>query len=154
MKYINQTIAMFMVLLSVNSWANTHEDAAHELMDAMELNQLMSESIDSMLSMQLQTQPQLQPFESTMREFFSTYMSGESLRESFVELYMSAYTEQELRELAAFLNTPTGKKSIKVSPMLTAQGAAIGQQRVVENAHILERMIQEEAERIKHLQSK
>ncbi len=78
MKCLNQTITLLIVLFSVNSWAGSHEDAAHELMDAMELNQLMSETIDSMLTMQLQSNPQLQPFESTMREFFATYMSGKA----------------------------------------------------------------------------
>ncbi|MBY6198180.1 DUF2059 domain-containing protein [Vibrio hangzhouensis] len=154
MKCLNKAITLLVVFFSINSWASSHEDAAHELMDAMELNQLMSETIDSMLEMQLQTNPQLQPFESTIREFFAKYMSGESLRGSFVELYMSAYTENELREIAAFLKTPTGKKLTRLTPMLTAKGAAIGQKQVMENAHVLEKMIKEEADRIKQLQGK
>lgn len=148
MRYFKEGWVVLLVLFSTNTWANPHKDAAYDLIDAMNLNQLMSETIDSMLTVQMQAQPQLQPFEGTMKAFFGTYMSGDSLRDDFAQLYQSAYTEQELRELATFLKSPTGQKSLKLSPMLTAQGAAIGQQRVMENAHILERMIKEEAERI------
>lgn len=148
MRYVKKGLVVLCVFLSANTWANSHKEAAYDLIDAMNLNQLMSETIDSMLAVQLQAQPQLQPFQGTMKEFFNTYMSGDSLRDDFALLYQSAYTEQELNELAAFLQSPTGQKSLKLSPMLTAQGAQIGQKRVMENAHILEQMIKEEAERI------
>ncbi|WP_367988917.1 DUF2059 domain-containing protein [Vibrio sp. NTOU-M3] len=153
MNFLKKTLIVTLMVFSSQSLANPHKEAAYQLIEAMELNQLMSETIDSMLQVQLQSQPQLKPFESTMREFFNTYMSGDSLKDSFAELYMSVYTEQELKELIAFLNTPTGKKSIKMTPILTAKGAAIGQQRVMENAHILERMIKEEAERLEVLKN-
>ena len=58
---------------------------------------------------------------------------------------------KELKELTAFYETPTGKKTIEKMPQLMAQGAQIGAARVQENMAELQAMIKEESERLKHL---
>jgi len=46
------------------------------------------------------------------------------------------------------------QKALKVTPELTAKGAAIGQKRIQDNVDELKQMISEEAQRIQQLQKK
>ena len=86
-----------------------------------------------------------------MMKFFQKHMSWESLEFEFIYIYSQAFTAQELKELTAFYETPTGKKTIEKMPQLMAQGAQIGAARVQENMQELQAMIKEEAERLKQL---
>lgn len=138
---------------SSSSFADGHRDAAYQLLDVMKLDQLMSDTIDSMLVVQMRQNPSLQPYEAVMKRFFSRYLSGASLREDFADMYEEAFTEEELNTLVEFYRTPIGEKTLKLMPTLTAQGAALGEQRVRENAHVLQEMIEQEALRIQRLQS-
>ena len=81
-------------------------------------------------------------------------MSGESLREGFLEIYIETFTEKELKEMNAFYNTATGKKALKETPALMSKGAALGQKRVQENISELQGMIAEEAKKIQEMQQK
>lgn len=134
--------------------SENHRKAANDLLDTMDLNTLLSGSIESMLQLQLSQNPSLLPFEKTMQTFFNKYMSGESLREGFLEIYIETFTEKELKEMNAFYNTATGKKALKETPALMSKGAALGQKRVQENISELQSMIAEEAKKIQEMQQK
>ena len=69
-----------------------------------------------------------------------------------IKMYADAFTAQELRDINAFYQTPTGKKTIKVIPELMSKGAQIGMERVQENAAELQLMMKEESERLLKLQ--
>ncbi len=133
--------------------SDSHEKAASDLLDVMHLNELLSQTMDSMLQLQLKQNPQLKPFSDTIKQFLNKYMSGDSLRDDVVKLYTETFTEQELIKITDFYKTPTGQKALEVTPELSAKIAAIGQKRVGENMPELKKMIAEEAERIKKLQN-
>jgi tetratricopeptide (TPR) repeat protein len=46
----------------------------------------------------------------------------ERLMPRMIDIYVEAYTEQELRELIAFYKTPAGKKTLEKMPLLMPQG--------------------------------
>ncbi len=87
-----------------------------------------------------------------MKVFFSKYMSEESLKDQFVDIYVETFTENELNLINAFYSTPTGKKVLRETPSLMAKGAKLGEQKVLENISELRKMIEEEAERIEGMQ--
>ena len=147
-------VLVLSLLLNQNALAEneTHRKAADRLLTTMELDTLLAGTIDNMLKMQLSQNPALQPFEKTMKAFFNKYMSGESLRDDYIKIYMETFTEKELNEINAFYMTPTGQKALRETPALVAKGAALGQQRVQENINELQTMIQEESLRIQNLQ--
>lgn len=147
-------VLLCVVLSGPSAFAFTasHKQAANNLLDTMKINELLAQSIEAMMQLELNNNPALKPFEGTMRDFFNKYMSGESLRDQFVELYAETFSEQELVELNSFYRTPTGQKALAASPQLMAKGAALGQRRVQENITELQNMIAAEAERIKGLQ--
>ena len=156
MKLYIRCICLFVLtlLLSQGAFANSdsHRNAADELLDTMKLDTLLDESIETTLQLELSKNPVLQPFEGVMRAFFHKHINGESLRDSFIEIYVEAFSEKELREISRFYKTPTGKKVLQEIPALTARGVKLGEQRVREYLPELESMIQKEAERIQNLQ--
>lgn len=131
----------------------SHEAAANALLDSMNMSSLLTESIEVMLQLELQNNPAMRPYADTMRQFFERYMGAESLRPEIARLYVEAFTEKELNEITAFYSTPTGQKVLTATPELMAKGAALGQQRVMENIDDLRYMIEEESKRITELQN-
>lgn len=123
----------------------THRQAAEALLDLMDMDKLMSESIDQMLEMQVKQNPAIGPFKEEMKKFLSKYMSWASMKEDMVKIYTAEFTEQELKELLAFYQTPLGKKTVAKMPKLMAKGAELGQQRVQEHLPELQKAIQEQA---------
>lgn len=147
------TLIIIMSLnLNASASSESHRNAANRLLDTMDINTLLAGTIESMLQLQISQNPTLQPFENIMRNFFNKYMSGESLREAFINIYVETFAEKELNELNTFYSTPTGQKTLKETPAMMSKGGKIGEQRIQENISELQLMIQEEAKRIQALQ--
>jgi hypothetical protein len=123
----------------------THKQAAEALLGLMNMDKVMSDSLDQMLAMQVKQNPAIAPYEQQMRAFFNKYMSWASLKDDMTKIYMSEFSEQELKELLAFYQTPIGKKSIQKMPTLLAKGAELGQQRVQQHLPELQQALQESA---------
>ena len=141
-------LAYLFVSMQVHAEGKSHYRAAEKLLDMMEMDSLMQKSIEQMLQVQLQRQPQMEPFKGVMLEFFSKYLSWESLKTEYVDIYVSEFSEKELRDMIAFYETDTGKKAMSKLPQLMSRGAQIGSRRVQENAHILRQMISEKAQEL------
>ena len=56
-----------------------------------------------------------------LRETPDEKMSWERMKPEYVRLYASLYTEDELRQLTAFYESPVGQKSIRIQPEVTAR---------------------------------
>lgn len=138
-------VVAFGQLTAVRASDQTHRQAAEALIGMMNMDKLMSESLDQMMQMQMKQNPAIAPYEPQMRAFFNKYMSWASLKEDMTKLYMAEFTEAELKELLAFYQTPVGKKTIEKMPRLMAKGAEMGQQRVQEHLPELQKAIQESA---------
>ncbi len=148
--------ALIVILTTSSSgyaFSDNHKKAASDLLQVMHLDELISQTADSMLQLQLRQNPQLRPFKGVLKEFLNKYVSGDRLKDDFIKLYTETFTEQELMEFLDFYKTPAGQKLLKAAPELTAQFAVIGQQHVKENILELKRMIAEEAEKIEKLQN-
>lgn len=126
-----------------------HLVAAHELLRAMLVDKTLGESIEKMVDVQIQQNPSIAPFRKVMLEFFSKYMSWESLKDDMAEIYAEEFSIQELKELTAFYRTPTGRKAALLLPQLMSKGAELGMRRVQEHMPELQQMIAKEAEKIK-----
>ncbi len=120
----------------------------------MGMKEALEHSIEQTLDIQLQQNPTLVPFKEVMMKFFRKYMSYETLKPDMVKIYADAFTANELKELNAFYSTPTGRKTIQKMPELMAKGSQIGAKRVQDNIQELQKMIKDEADRIKVMQAK
>jgi hypothetical protein len=111
----------------------SHHAAAESLLTMMDMDKVMSQSVDQMVQMQVKQNPAIAPFEQQMKAFLNKYMSWASMKEDMVKLYEAEFTEPELKQLITFYQTPVGKKTIQKMPQLLTKGAEIGQTRIQEH---------------------
>lgn len=111
----------------------SHRKAVESLFTLMEMESLLSQSVDSMLAMQVQQNPAIAPYQAQMKAFLNKYMGWASLKDDMAKLYMANFSESELNELNKFYQTPLGKKTVQKMPTLMTKGAEIGQKRVQEH---------------------
>ena len=111
----------------------SHRKAVETLFVLMGMENVLTQSIDQMLAMQVQQNPALAPHQAQMKAFLNKYMSWASMKEDMTKIYMAEFSESELNELTKFYQTPVGKKTIQKMPALMAKGAEIGQKRVQEH---------------------
>jgi hypothetical protein len=69
-----------------------------------------------------------------LRQMFAEKMSWERMKPEYVGLYASLYTEDELRQLTAFYESPVGQKSIRIQPEVTARLLGIAQRLMAQPA--------------------
>ncbi len=148
MKYLSLTILIALMCMTAcqAQTEDSHTAAVNELLSIMDMEAMLSETINASLDMQIQQNPALAQYREVMLEFFDKYMSWETLKDDFIKIYKAEFTEKEIRDLIAFYKTDTGKKAMQKIPVLFQKGAAVGQKRVQDNIHILERMIRDYAE--------
>lgn len=133
---------------SLDSPVETPEALAISLLDNMNLQVVLDQTIEQVLQVQLKNKPQLVPYKDVMLEFLTKHMNYKSIKPDLVNIYASEFTAAELKELNAFYSTPTGKKIIEKTPELTARGAEIGSQKIKDNLPELRQMIKAETLRI------
>jgi hypothetical protein len=88
----------------------SHRKAAESLLSLMNMDAVMSQSIDQMLQMQIKQNPAIAPHEQEMKSFLKKYMSWAGLKDDMVKIYVDEFTESELDELNKFYQTPLGKR--------------------------------------------
>jgi uncharacterized protein len=139
-------LALMLMYASPRAWSDekSHRTAAEELLTAMNIDKVMTASIDQMLAIQIKANPSLEPVKDVMKKFLAKHLSYAAIKDDLIKLYTAEFTETELRELTAFYRTPTGKRSIEKMPALMQKGSELGIKRVQDNSAELQQLIQEE----------
>lgn len=126
---------------------DSHTAAIEEFLGVMKMEETTKRTIDQMLSMQMQANPQMAAFEDIMKGFLQKHLAYDKMKPDLIKLYKGEFTEDEMKQLAAFYRTPVGQKAIEKLPMLTAAGAQLGSQRVQANmGELQEAMAKRQAE--------
>ena len=73
--------------------------------------------------------PQVESFGKQMQSMFDSYNDA-AFRQDVAKVYADIYTEQEMREIIAFMQSPTGRKMIAKQPELTQRIGMLGQAKV------------------------
>ena len=128
--------------------ADTAPVEAARLLDTLNLQRVLKESIETSLDAQIQRQPGLAPYREVMLSFMAKYMSYDGLKDELVEIYAKEFNGEELATLREFYQTPVGRKAVERLPALMAQGMQMGQRRVQAHLGELEDMIKAETERL------
>lgn len=126
-------------LLAENN--NTHRNQVETLFKLTQMEKKIEESVDSVVQLQLRQNPQLSAHKATMDQFFEKHIGWQALKEDIAEMYMSAFTEKELKEINAFYITPAGQKVINVVPQLVQQRNQLAMQRLQTNIGELQTII-------------
>ena len=101
-----------------------------------------------MLDAQIKQRPDLAPYRNVIKTFFERYMSYDVLKPDIISLYEAEFTAKELKEVRRFYQTSAGRKVIQKMPLLLRQSADIGSKRAQAHIADLQKMIQEETDRI------
>ncbi|MEP6821545.1 MAG: DUF2059 domain-containing protein [Chthoniobacterales bacterium] len=125
----------------------SHYKAAEEMLTILDTPNLLKQSIDQMVTIQVQQSPAMAPFEGIMRQFFAKYMSWESLKPDLIQLYMDEFSETELNDINKFYQTPAGKKMVGKLPSLMAKGAQLGARRMQEHMPELQAAVEAQAKK-------
>ena len=121
---------------------STHRQEVQKLFQLTRMEQKIDESVDTILALQLRQNPSLVSHEAIVREFLEQNIGWESIRAGLEDMYMRAFSEQELREMNAFYITPTGQKVIERLPMLVQERNAVSLQRLQRNIGDLQQRVE------------
>jgi hypothetical protein len=160
MRLINQ-IAIALLLLFTTSYCYASDakkavvattvdtKAAERLLDVLDLQSTLRKLTEQQLEAEIKANPEIAPFKGVMLDFLTKYLNYTQIKPGLSLLYTQAFSDQELNELTTFYQSPLGKKSLKLVPLLTEQGGKLGEQLVTEHLPELREMIEAEAQRIK-----
>ncbi|MFD0795323.1 DUF2059 domain-containing protein [Mucilaginibacter litoreus] len=122
-----------------------HLKAAEDVLKASHADSLFKENMATMLKQASNNLPEERraKFIEVMNQFVAKYVSWDILKDQLAVTYAKEFTITELKGLAAFYNTPVGKKFIIKQPLLVKTGADLGQQLVQSHQVELQQMMQD-----------
>lgn len=100
--------------------------AANELFKIMKLENQIVPTSAAMIESEIGRNAGMQAYRDVMLTWLRKYMTWDAMKPELIKLYTEAYTEAELKELAAFYKTPVGQKSLAKMPELMQKTAMIG----------------------------
>ncbi len=117
---------IFLVLVFACSalFGQTHEENARTLLEVTNSQQMVVQMLDALIP-QIKALAQDVP-EKYWQEFYSMFDYKE-LIDILVPVYMKYYTNEDIKELLRFYNTPVGKKMVRITPDLNAETMEAGQ---------------------------
>lgn len=65
--------------------------------------------------------------------FYKKYLGWEAIKEDTAKIFIKNFSEDELKDLIAFYQSPTGKKSVTLMPSLLEQGVSMSQKRIADH---------------------
>ena len=110
------------------------------------MEQKINESVETVLALQLQQNPQLGAHRDLVQSFLERQIGWENMREPVTEMYLAEFTEAELKEMNKFYSSPTGQKVIKQLPVLVQKRNQLAMQRLQENIGELQKELNAAAE--------
>lgn len=141
MKQIQSVVVVLMLLVALpvcgfaQEIATSKEKAINELLEVTGAKQVgiqMGMAINQSLAASLKAQnPNIPPRAlEILGEETQTMMTEnvDALFASIVPVYAEFFTEKEIRDMLAFYETPTGKKTIATMPQILNKSMMIGQQ--------------------------
>lgn len=135
-------LGAFMVQAQKVEKTSPQYKAADELMTTMNMSQSVSDGINDMVESQAQANPMLAGKKDALKTFMQKYMSWDVLREDYINLYATEFTESELKELTAFYKTPLGKKLAAKQSAISVKSQEIAQSKMQEHMSELMELMQ------------
>lgn len=146
---MNKTASLAGILL-LSAWlaphpaladADSHRAAVERLFTLTRIQQKIDESVQTVAAMQLQQTPQLAAHHDALTAFLEQHIGWDALHEDLVQMYLQAFTKQELDSINTFYSTPAGQKVITVVPELVQQRNRLAMQRLQENIAELQQIM-------------
>lgn len=123
---------------TVSAGEPAHAQLAEDLLLAMQVDKMLTDTFEQMKAAQREQFMQAEGGEKMieLQDMVFAYMSQElnwdKLRPEYVQIYMEAFTEDELAGLVKFYLSPVGKTFVAKTPELTSKSMQIGQKHAME----------------------
>lgn len=104
----------------------SHMAVARELLQAVQIQKVSMAGVESMITEQIRTNPQMGRYREAMLAWAREIFSSEEAIDAFAALYADAFSEEDLRALLAFYRTPLGQRVATMQPIMATRGADLG----------------------------
>jgi len=131
------TVMILALSLGVAAQEDSHRASVEKLLLITNQDQLLEQVYPQIKQLvlgqfqQLDVPPEQSPLiEDYFDRIFNVMkeeMSWANIKNDFIQLYMSVYTEAEINELIAFYESPIGQKTLEKMPLLMQESMAINQ---------------------------
>lgn len=138
MKKIVIVSALF---LGMSTFAQTKETKIRELITLTGGDKLASQGVSQNIGKYQKAYPGVP---RTFWDEFSKEMSPEKFAELYVPIYSKYYTEAEIDDLIKFYQTPIGKKTLEVMPLILKESMKAGAKMGEETSAKIMKKIDEE----------
>ena len=135
---------LFMMLPATGSYAadtGSHRQQVETLFRLTQMEKKVNDSVDSIMQLQLNQNPQLEKHKKEMRAFFERQIGWPALKDYITDMYLRTFTEEELKAINAFYITPTGQKVISTLPTLVQERNQLAMQRIQQNIGELQQIL-------------
>lgn len=122
-----------------------HFKAAEEVLQASGVDVQFKESIEALVnqySEQVAVEKR-EKFKQVLNTFMAKYASWDNVKDNLSSIYAEAFSEAELKQLAAFYQTPLGKKLVREQPFLLQKSMQFGQTLIASHQVELQQMLQD-----------
>ena len=131
-------MAVFVLAICSPSFAqgaasNPHRQLVVDFFALMGIDKQMETMLEQMQAMQKQVIMQGKNPEEAMKvqdkvyKVLSESMTWDKVKDKYIDLYESAFSEDDLKAMIAFYKGPTGQKILNTMPDLMKKGMVIGQ---------------------------
>lgn len=103
--------------------------AAAELLNVMGYQQEADKGVEQIVGQFTAMQPvgSDTAFVTALRNFMEENFTWERLKPEYVRIYADLFTTEELRQMIAFYQTPTGQKLVQLRPEITERSMQLAQ---------------------------
>ena len=131
--FVISLLLVWLIPHQVVADAAAHRAAVERLFTLTRMQQKIDESVQTVVMLQLQQNPDLAPRRDALVAFLEQHVGWDALHEDLVQMYLEAFSEQELETINGFYSTPAGQKLISTLPQLVQQRNRLAMQRLQDN---------------------
>lgn len=107
----------------------------------------MEQTLQSMLNSQLQSEPGMLPYRHVLEAYLRRTISYDALKEELAGTYLEIYTQDELRALIHFYQTPIGRKKAAADAKIAVALAEITRRKMAEQLPQFQQQLQQEMQK-------
>lgn len=104
----------------------------------------IKKSMNKMLDAQAAQNPMFKEYRHVLEKFYDKHLNWDAIKHDMAQIYVEAFTADELKGLIKFYKTPLGKKVADKLPELTQKGYRISLENVQKHQGDLMKMLQKE----------
>jgi hypothetical protein len=124
MRTLTVTVVAIFAIMSMPSLVgqdtDSHTKAAHDFLNAIRAKENFENAMKGVLASMKD-----EDVKAVAQQMLGDF-GWDSINDDMARLYVEQFSESELKELAAFFNTPTGQKYARKIPLLTKRAKEIG----------------------------